>query len=123
MVEKFEKIEIYVDPKTGTYLGQSNKLFEGAITVPVAPQDARQFWNFETETWGEILDDRSQSERRADAYRNEIGIDDSFETTVGDCLDAMLKFAARDNPAANSDPDLGPLLEKVRDIKDRYPVK
>ncbi|MEH6477641.1 MAG: hypothetical protein V7727_18260 [Sneathiella sp.] len=118
-----DKMEIYADPDTGAYLGHSNKKIEGAVAVPIAPSDARQIWSFEIESWGGIPDDRTPSEKRADAYRNEIGIDDSFETTVGDCLDALLKFAARDNPAANNDPDLGPLLDKVRAIKDRYPAE
>lgn len=62
-------------------------------------------------------DKRTYREKRKDGYIEAVSPEKTFETTVGDALDALFDYLAAKDPDILSDPKLGPLLSKIATVK------
>lgn len=62
-------------------------------------------------------DKRTYREKRKAGYIETISPEQTFETTVGDALDALFDYLAAKDPDILSDPKLGPLLSKIATVK------
>lgn len=104
----------YVD-QDNNYLGGFDGAVppEDSIEVPV-PNHGFDTWD--GTQWQPYIEPAKDTRQRA--YISELSSEGTFDRTIGDCIDALIKAVALGDKT-----DLNKLLLKIQDIKARYPDK
>lgn len=68
----------------------------------------------------EIRDLRGYREKRAEEYKK-LSLEQTFETTVGDVLDALIDFLKVELPNARKHSKLGEIISRIETIKQEIP--
>jgi len=95
--------------------GETDTDFLDRLAASVVPDGAKNVQYVAPETAQRPVPEKTYREKRAEAYKTQLGEEPGFEQTTGDVLDAIIKSLYGDKT------ELDEMVQKIAEIKSANP--